>query len=135
MNWLGLDFRIAKNGEIGSRLQFSSAKAPLSQFIEDLKLAFSNVVHSMVPGATCVVVQGDSRVQGVMHSGADIISSVGRAVGLNVLEIDSSFQFETSKQFNRSFAVKGKLEHVIVLTKPKGRSGSGRSKARNPDLL
>jgi DNA modification methylase len=117
MNWISLDFRIAKNNEIGSRLQFSSQKAPISVFIEDMKRAFSEIARAMSPKALCIVVQGDSRVAGVMHSGADMIEDIAKSAGLLVTETSSVRQSETSKQFNPSFAVKGKREHVIVLRK------------------
>jgi site-specific DNA-methyltransferase (cytosine-N4-specific) len=122
MNWLGLDFRIAKNHEIGSRLQFSSQKAPIEVFLRDMTRAFVEIARAMAPKATCIVVQGDSRVRGVMHSGAEMIRDIVRTVGLSVVDSSSTRQAETSRLFNPTFAVKGKREHVIVLRKQPRRS-------------
>ncbi len=126
MNWLGLDFRAAKDREIGSRLQFSSRKAPIEEFFRDLRDAFAAIARAMAPRATCVVIQGDSRVGGVMHSGAEMVRELGRSVGLAVVDSASVEQRETSRLFNPSFAARGKREHVLVLRKPPRPSGRAR---------
>jgi len=119
MNWLGLDFRIAKDKEIGSRLEFSSHKAPFSKFVTDMTEAFTNIAGALKPEGRAIIVQGDSRVAGVMHSGEDSIREISRRVGLDVEEVSSVSASEVTKIFNPAFAVKGKKEHVIVLRKGK----------------
>ena len=117
MNWLGLDFRLAKDREIGSRMEFSSQKAPIEKFFADMGKAFANISAALTPKAKCIVVQGDSRVAGVMYSGAETIKTVTAGTGLRIVSVKSVSQALTSKTFNPSFAVSGKQEHVIVLEK------------------
>jgi site-specific DNA-methyltransferase (cytosine-N4-specific) len=117
MNWIGLDFRVAKDNEIGSRLEFSSQRAPIEKFFADMTDAFANVADALVPGGRCVVVQGDSRVAGVMYAGDETIRRVARRVGLAVQRVTSADQAAISRAFNPQFAVVGKREHVVVLRK------------------
>jgi len=115
MNWIGLDFRLAKDREIGSRLEFSSHKIPIEKFFDDMTKAFANVASTLAVGGRCVVVQGDSRVAGVMYSGEDTVRRVTNNSGLIVEDVQSMDLALTSKTFNPQFAVSGKKEHVVVL--------------------
>lgn len=117
MNWIGLDFRIAKNREIGSRLEFSSQKAPVEKFFFDMESAFSNIAKSIKRGGKCIVVQGDSRIAGIYYSGVDTIRHVTKNVGLVFEKSYSEDLAQISKTFNPAFAAKGKKEHVVILTK------------------
>lgn len=115
MNWIGLDYRRAQDREIGSRMEFSSQKAPVSKFRADMLAAFGTVARHLKRGGLCIVVQGDSRIAGVVHSGEILIREIGEQVGLSVREVRSTEQSKSSKLFNPAFAVKGKREHIVVL--------------------
>ena len=117
MNWIGLDFRIAKNREIGSRLEFSSQKAPAEKYFCDMEAAFFNVAKALKKKARCVVIQGDSRIAGIYYSGEDTIRRVAKKVGLKYESSSSVALSQTSKTFNPAFAAKGKREHIIILRK------------------
>jgi site-specific DNA-methyltransferase (cytosine-N4-specific) len=115
MNWIGLDFRLAKDREIGSRLEFSSHKVPVEKFFDDMTRAFANVASVLARGGRCIVVQGDSRIAGVMYSGLDTVRRVTNGTGLIIEDVQSMDLALTSKAFNPQFAVRGKKEHVVVL--------------------
>lgn len=117
MNWIGLDFRIAKNREIGSRLEFSSQKAPVKKYFSDMEAAFFNVSKAMKKKARCIVIQGDSRIAGIYYSGEDTVRQIAKKVGLKYEFSSSVALSQNSKMFNPAFAAKGKKEHVIILRK------------------
>lgn len=114
MNWLGLDFNVAKRSEIGSRLEFSSVKAPAEKFRADMRRVFAELHRVVKPGAQAAFVIGDSRIAGKVYSGQELVTSLARGVGWQVAA-KRSYDLElVSKRFNPKFGERSKKEHVIV---------------------
>ena len=113
--WLGLDFRSAQNGEIGSRREFSSLKKNPAKWGEDLRACLLEMRRILKPGRPAFVVIGDSIIAGARIDGGELVSSVAGRSGFKIGGVKSSSQAGHSKSFNPSFARKGKREHLVHL--------------------
>ena len=115
--WLGLDFRSAQNGEIGSRREFSSLKKSPEKWGEDLRACLLEMRRILKPGRPAFIVIGDSIIAGARIDGGELVASVAGQVGFKICGIESSSQAGHSKSFNPSFARKGKREHLVHLAR------------------
>ena len=113
--WLGLDFRRARSGEIGSRREFSSLKKSPEKWGEDLRACLLEMRRILKPGKPAFIVIGDSVIAGARIDGGELVASAAGQVGFKVCGVESSSQAGHSKSFNPSFARKGKLEHLVHL--------------------
>ena len=113
--WLGLDFRSAQNGEIGSRREFSSLKKSPEKWGEDLRACLLEMWRILKRGKPAFIVIGDSIIAGARIDGGDLVASIAGRVGFKVCGVESSSQAGHSKSFNPSFARKGKQEHLVHL--------------------
>ena len=117
MNWLGMDVDKVKNGEIGSRLRYSSMRWDISTFQKDMDDCMGEMFRVLKRRGVAVVVIGDSVVQGKMIDGHGIIKASAEAAGLRVTDHVKYEMDQTSRSFSGGFRNRGKMEHVITMVK------------------
>ena len=115
MNCLGMDHRMARDNEIGSRLRYSSLKEDIRTFYDDMYDCFSELRRIVKPGKTIVILLGDSIVQGQLVNGFDIITDVRKKIGLSVASHSVYSLDDISRTFGRGFRTRGKMEHLVVM--------------------
>lgn len=115
MNCLGLDYKNARNEEIGSRLRYSSLKEDIGTFYDDMYDCFTELRRVVKPGKMVVFVMGDSIVQGELIDGFDIISDVGNKAHFSITGHSAYSLDDVSRTFGKGFRTKGKREHCVIL--------------------
>lgn len=115
MNCLGLDYKSARNGEIGSRLRYSSLKENINTFYNDMHVCLTELHRVVKPGKMVVVIIGDSIVQGKLIDGFDVMLNVGKKAGFSIITHSTYPLDNISKTFGQGFRTKGKHEHCVVL--------------------
>lgn len=113
--WLGLDFRFAQNGEIGSRREYSSMKQKPGKWEADICACLLQIRRVLKPRGNAFFVIGDSVIAGQKIDADRLFSDAARQTGFEVRVVSSVPLSRHSRAFNPSFAQKGKKEHVIHL--------------------
>ena len=115
MNCLGMDYRDARDNEIGSRLRYSSKKESIETFYDDIYDCLAGLQRVVKPEKAIVIVMGDSIVQGQLIDGFEIISNVAKEAGLTAIDHSTYSLDDISRTFGKGFRTKGKMEHLVVL--------------------
>lgn len=115
--WLGLDFKFAQNGEIGSRREYSSMKQKPGKWEDDLCACLLQLRRVLKPRGDAFFVFGDSVIAGEKIEGDKLMSAAAARAGFGMRDVSSAPLSGHSRAFNPAFAREGKKEHIIHLRK------------------
>lgn len=115
--WLGLDFKFAQNGEIGSRREYSSLKQKPDKWLADVRACLLQLRRVLKSRGSAFFVIGDSVIAGRKIEGDKLLSDAAHQAGFAVREISSAPLSRHSRAFNPAFARKNKQEHVVHIQK------------------
>ena len=112
---LGFDYKDVQENEIGSRHKHSSKGEDIRTYIHSMKQCFQNFANILKPGHFFAIVVGDSVIRGEKYDGYDLIKNITSSTGFEVIQHISYDLDSISRLFNKSFRIKGKKEHIIIL--------------------
>lgn len=112
---LGFDYKRVQDGEIGSRDKHSSKKEDINTYITSMRECFQNFTDILKPKHYFAIVMGDSVIRNVKYNGYDIIKKITVNTNFKIMQHISYELDNVSRLFNKSFRVKGKKEHIILL--------------------
>lgn len=119
MIWLGYDHQSFKQREIGSHRKYSSKKADVSTFRDEMSTVFAWLQRHLRRGRHACFVVGDSILQGKRIDNAAILSEAAAAKGfVEVARIERQLQ-DGKKSFNPSIG-KIKREKILILELVRG---------------
>lgn len=117
MLWLGYDYKVVMNSEIGSRREFSSLKRPVSNFTNDLLNILSSANKILKKAGYILIIIGDGVVQGNKYRSDIETKKIGKKMGWEIIDEVFTELDNTSKKFQASFREKGKKEHYLLFRK------------------
>ncbi len=116
---LGFDYKAVQEKEIGSRHRHSSKKENIETYLHSMKQSFRNFANILKPEHYFAIIVGDSIIRGVKYDGYEIIKDIAVSTGFEVVQHISYDLDDISRLFNKSFRIKGKKEHIIILKNAK----------------
>jgi len=117
---LGFDYKEVQEKEIGSRHRHSSKKENIETYLQSMKQCFRNFANILKPEHYFAIVIGDSIIRGVKYDGYELIKNIASSTEFRVEQHISYELDDISRLFNKSFRIKGKKEHIIILKNMKG---------------
>lgn len=116
---LGFDYKEVQEKEIGSRHRHSSKKENIQTYLQSMRQCFHNFANILKPGHYFAIVIGDSVIRGVKYDGYELIKNIAHLTGFKIEQHISYELDDISRLFNKSFRIKGKKEHIIILKNTK----------------
>jgi site-specific DNA-methyltransferase (cytosine-N4-specific) len=118
MYWLGFDPVRVRGQEFGARPHYSgNGRLRADDFARQMLEVLQRVSLALVPRGICLIVIGDSRIQGDLIDNGRLISDVAAAAGLDQLDRTQRLIRPTNRSFNLSVA-RATHEHVLLFRKP-----------------
>ena len=112
---LGFDYKYVQKNEIGSRHKHSSKREDISTYVHSVKQCFQNFAKILKPGHYFAIIIGDSVIRSKKYDGYDLIKNIASSTRFEVTQHISYDLDGVSRLFNKSFRIKGKKEHIIIL--------------------
>lgn len=114
MYWLNYDVSNVKKMEIGSRDKHSSQKKDISDFNNNIKLCFKEVVRVLKPEKHVIIVIGDSIIRKEFFNAKEMMIKMGKEIGLEFINSSSEKLKKTTRMFNPKFTNALKNEHIMI---------------------
>ena len=117
MLWLDYSVNDAMRQEIGSRREFSSLKKPADNFTNDLFEILVDCNKMLKANKYAAFIIGDGQISGERYDSRNNMIKLAEKLKWRLVFDDCNSLDDISKAFQKSFRVKGKLEHVLVFQK------------------
>jgi DNA modification methylase len=115
--WLGHDPRLFGRQEIGSHLKHQRESTGFDNYMSDLHACMEQFVRALRPGRYAAFVVGDGVYKGEIYKTNEALTSVARAVGLEVCGDIERPIHDTRRSFVKP-ARRARSEHILILRKP-----------------
>jgi site-specific DNA-methyltransferase (cytosine-N4-specific) len=113
MLWLGMDYNIFKQQEIGSHRKYSKANASIDTFVKEMSMIFIWLADHLRQGKYACFVIGNSTVHGKRIDNANLLSSIASNRGFKEVACFSRYIQTTKKAFNPTIG-KIKQENILI---------------------